>query len=142
MQKWTVINIVWGLKLNYNFWLNSYLKTKYFTSSNTTKRNHIFSGIKCSYQNFFFYVLQCQVNNETGIPEDELSPEAVELCRKLGSNSTRVSEIAGGRDRVVYAAIQEGINRVNEKSTSNAQRIQKWTVLEKDFSIPGGELGE
>uniref|UniRef100_A0A673JL53 Long-chain-fatty-acid--CoA ligase ACSBG2 n=1 Tax=Sinocyclocheilus rhinocerous TaxID=307959 RepID=A0A673JL53_9TELE len=85
--------------------------------------------------------IKCQVNNETGAPEDELTPEAVELCRKLGSNSTRVSEIAGGRDRVVYAAIQEGINRVNEKATSNAQRIQKWTVLEKDFSIPGGELG-
>ncbi|XP_016326933.1 long-chain-fatty-acid--CoA ligase ACSBG2-like isoform X2 [Sinocyclocheilus anshuiensis] len=85
--------------------------------------------------------IKCQVNNETGAPEDELSPEAVESCRKLGSNSTRVSEIAGGRDRVVYAAIQEGINRVNEKATSNAQRIQKWTVLEKDFSIPGGELG-
>uniref|UniRef100_A0A673IEQ5 Long-chain-fatty-acid--CoA ligase ACSBG2 n=1 Tax=Sinocyclocheilus rhinocerous TaxID=307959 RepID=A0A673IEQ5_9TELE len=85
--------------------------------------------------------IKCQVNNETGAPEDELTPEAVELCRKLGSNSTRVSEIAGGRDRVVYAAIQEGINRVNEKATSNAQRIQKWTVLEKDFSILGGELG-
>uniref|UniRef100_A0A671QS99 Long-chain-fatty-acid--CoA ligase ACSBG2 n=1 Tax=Sinocyclocheilus anshuiensis TaxID=1608454 RepID=A0A671QS99_9TELE len=85
--------------------------------------------------------IKCQVNNETGAPEDEQTPEAVELCRKLGSNSTRVSEIAGGRDRVVYAAIQEGINRVNEKATSNAQRIQKWTVLEKDFSIPGGELG-
>uniref|UniRef100_A0A672LIY9 long-chain-fatty-acid--CoA ligase n=1 Tax=Sinocyclocheilus grahami TaxID=75366 RepID=A0A672LIY9_SINGR len=85
--------------------------------------------------------VKCQVNNETGTPEDELTPEAVELCRKLGSNSTRVSEIASGRDRVVYAAIQEGINRVNEKATSNAQRIQKWTVLEKDFSIPGGELG-
>nr|XP_055024176.1 long-chain-fatty-acid--CoA ligase ACSBG2 isoform X2 [Misgurnus anguillicaudatus] len=85
--------------------------------------------------------IKSQVNGETGIPEDELTPEAVELCRKLGSNSTRVSEIAGGRDRLVYAAIQEGINRVNEKATSNAQRIQKWTVLERDFSIPGGELG-
>lgn len=85
--------------------------------------------------------IKCQVNGETGIPEDELTPEAVELCRKLGSNSTRVSEIAGGRDRLVSAAIQEGINRVNEKATSNAQRIQKWTVLERDFSIPGGELG-
>ncbi|XP_056628685.1 long-chain-fatty-acid--CoA ligase ACSBG2 isoform X1 [Triplophysa dalaica] len=85
--------------------------------------------------------IKCELNGETGLPVDELTPEAVELCRKLGSNSTRVSEIAGGRDRIVYAAIQEGINRVNEKSTSNAQRIQKWTVLDKDFSIPGGELG-
>lgn len=85
---------------------------------------------------------QCQVNIETGAPEDELTPEAVELCRKLGSNATRVSEIAGGRDRAVNAAIQDAITRVNEKATSNAQCIQKWTVLDQDFSISGGELGE
>lgn len=88
------------------------------------------------------FCFQCQVNNETGAPEDELTPEVVELCQKLGSTSTRVSEIASGRDRLVYKTIQEGINRVNEKATSNAQRIQKWTVLEKDFSIFGGELGK
>ncbi|CAB1331382.1 unnamed protein product, partial [Coregonus sp. 'balchen'] len=85
--------------------------------------------------------IKCQVNGDTGAPEDELTPEAVELCQKLGSNATRVSEIAGGRDRVIHAAIQEGINRVNENATSNAQRIQKWTILDQDFSITGGELG-
>uniref|UniRef100_A0A672K454 long-chain-fatty-acid--CoA ligase n=1 Tax=Sinocyclocheilus grahami TaxID=75366 RepID=A0A672K454_SINGR len=31
--------------------------------------------------------------------------------------------------------------RVNSKATSNAHRIQKWTILGKDFSIVGGELG-
>ncbi|XP_048845362.1 long-chain-fatty-acid--CoA ligase ACSBG2-like isoform X2 [Brienomyrus brachyistius] len=85
--------------------------------------------------------LKCQMNMETGAPEDELTADAVELCRKLGSPATRVSEIAGGRDRAVNAAIQEAINSVNEHATSNAQRIQKWVVLEHDFSIPGGELG-
>ncbi|XP_063056785.1 long-chain-fatty-acid--CoA ligase ACSBG2-like [Engraulis encrasicolus] len=85
--------------------------------------------------------IKCEVNAETGAPEDELTGEAVELCRKLGSSSTRVSEVAGGRDRLVHAAIQEGINRINEQATSNAQRVQKWTVLEHDFSIAGGELG-
>lgn len=89
-----------------------------------------------------FLSLQCQVNADSGDPEDELSPDAVEFCRKLGSNATRVSEIAGGRDRAIQAAIQEGINRVNEKATSNAQRIQKWIVLGRDFSVGGGELGE
>ncbi|XP_028856113.1 long-chain-fatty-acid--CoA ligase ACSBG2 isoform X3 [Denticeps clupeoides] len=85
--------------------------------------------------------VKCHIDGETGAPEDELTPEAVEICRKMGSNVTRVSDIAGGRDRLVTAAIQEGINRVNEQATSNAQRIQKWIVLEKDFSITGGELG-
>ncbi|KAL1022927.1 hypothetical protein UPYG_G00034310 [Umbra pygmaea] len=85
--------------------------------------------------------LKCQVNGDTGVPEDELTPEAVELCRKLGSGATRVSEIASGRDRLIHAAVQETINRVNEKASSNAQRIQKWTILDQDFSITGGELG-
>ncbi|KAM3876318.1 long-chain-fatty-acid--CoA ligase ACSBG2 [Diretmus argenteus] len=85
--------------------------------------------------------IKCQVNVETGAPEDELTAEAVDLCKKLGSNATRVSEISGGRDRVIHAAIQKGINRVNEKATSNAQRIQKWVVLDRDFSVNEGELG-
>ncbi|XP_029002873.1 long-chain-fatty-acid--CoA ligase ACSBG2 isoform X3 [Betta splendens] len=85
--------------------------------------------------------VKCQVNPDSGEPLDELSPEAVELCRKLGSSATRVSDVAGGRDRAVNAAIQEGINRVNERATSNAQRIQKWVILDRDFSISGGELG-
>ncbi|XP_071769507.1 long-chain-fatty-acid--CoA ligase ACSBG2 isoform X1 [Centroberyx gerrardi] len=85
--------------------------------------------------------VKCQVNGDTGAPEDELTAEAVELCRRMGSNAARVSDLSGGRDRAVHAAIQEGINRVNENATSNAQRIQKWIVLDQDFSITGGELG-
>uniref|UniRef100_A0A8C9VQU2 Long-chain-fatty-acid--CoA ligase ACSBG2 n=1 Tax=Scleropages formosus TaxID=113540 RepID=A0A8C9VQU2_SCLFO len=85
--------------------------------------------------------VKCQVNADTGAPEDELTPEAVDLCRKMGSSADRVSEIAGGKDRVVYSAIQKAIDCVNERATSNAQRIQKWAVLGCDFSIPGGELG-
>lgn len=82
------------------------------------------------------------MNAESAVPEDELTPEAIEFCRRLGSDATRVSEITGSKDREIHAAIQEGINRVNEKATSNAQRIQKWIILDRDFSIVGGELGE
>ncbi|XP_069046824.1 long-chain-fatty-acid--CoA ligase ACSBG1 isoform X1 [Lepisosteus oculatus] len=85
--------------------------------------------------------LKCVCNPETTEPTDELSLEAVEFCQQVGSQATKVSDIIGGRDKAVYQAIQEGIERVNKRATSNAQRIQKWTILEKDFSIPGGELG-
>lgn len=85
--------------------------------------------------------IKCQVNEDSGEPEDELTPEAVDFCRTLGSKATRVSEIAGGRDAAIQEAIQRGIDKVNEKATSNAQRIQKFLVLERDFSVAGGELG-
>ncbi|KAF7654748.1 hypothetical protein LDENG_00065410 [Lucifuga dentata] len=85
--------------------------------------------------------VKCEMNQETGDPEDKLTPEAMELCRKMGSNATYVSDITGGQDCAVNAAIQEGIKQVNEKAISNAQRIQKWIVLDRDFSVNGGELG-
>ncbi|XP_068175883.1 LOW QUALITY PROTEIN: long-chain-fatty-acid--CoA ligase ACSBG2-like [Antennarius striatus] len=85
--------------------------------------------------------IKSQVNAESGDPEDELTAEALEICRKLGSSAMRVSEIVEGRDKVIHDAIQDGINRVNKKATSNAQRIQKWVILDRDFSVSGGELG-
>ncbi|XP_042833861.1 long-chain-fatty-acid--CoA ligase ACSBG2 isoform X3 [Panthera tigris] len=77
----------------------------------------------------------------TGEPLDELSSEAINFCRKLGSHVSTVSEILELRDPLVYKAIQEGIDAVNEEAISDAQRIQKWAILEKDFSVPSGELG-
>ncbi|KAG8454727.1 hypothetical protein GDO86_001085 [Hymenochirus boettgeri] len=85
--------------------------------------------------------IKCNVNSDSGEPEDELTPEAVHFCRQIGSKAKNVSDILGDKDKAVYAAIQDGINAVNEKSTSNAQKIQKWLILEQDFSITGGELG-
>ncbi|XP_030073959.1 long-chain-fatty-acid--CoA ligase ACSBG2 isoform X2 [Microcaecilia unicolor] len=85
--------------------------------------------------------LKCNINGETGEPEDDLTPESIEFCQKLGSKAMKVSDIVGGKDKTIYAVIQEGINMINEKATSNAQKIQKWIILERDFSIFGGELG-
>lgn len=85
---------------------------------------------------------QCTINSETTEPTDILSLEAVEFCQRHGSQSTKVSDIIGEKDKIVYQSIEEGIARVNSKATSNAQRIQKWIILGKDFSIVGGELGE
>ncbi|KFZ56762.1 Long-chain-fatty-acid--CoA ligase ACSBG2, partial [Antrostomus carolinensis] len=85
--------------------------------------------------------LKCNVAAETGEPEDDLTPEAAEYCQKLGSKATKVSEIISSKDKAVYAAIQKGISAVNEGAVSNAQKVQKWVLLEKDFSLSGGELG-
>ena len=44
-------------------------------------------------------------------------------------------------DPAVSKALQAGIDRANAHAASNAQKVQKWTVLREDFSVPGGELG-
>ncbi|XP_042336359.1 long-chain-fatty-acid--CoA ligase ACSBG2 [Sceloporus undulatus] len=85
--------------------------------------------------------LKSTVNLDSGEPEDNLTPEVIEFCRKVGSHATKVSEIVHTKDPAVYTAIQKGVMSVNEQATSNAQKIQKWILLDKDFSISGGELG-
>ena len=40
-----------------------------------------------------------------------------------------------------HAHFQRGIDRANKKAVSNAARVQRWTVLPTDLSVPGGELG-
>ena len=36
-------------------------------------------------------------------------------------------------------SLQAGIDRYNLRATSSAQRVQKWTLLPTDFSIPGAQ---
>lgn len=79
--------------------------------------------------------------NDAGEPTDELSPLVIEFCRQHGVSATKVSEIVRNKEPAIYKAIQEGVDRVNAQARSNAQKVQKWTILLQDFSIPGGELG-
>ncbi|XP_022620946.1 long-chain-fatty-acid--CoA ligase ACSBG2-like isoform X2 [Seriola dumerili] len=84
--------------------------------------------------------LKCVVD-DNGDPTDELSPEALDFCQQHGVTATKVSEIIANKEPAIYNAIQEGVERVNAKATSNAQKVQKWVVVERDFSVGGGELG-
>lgn len=84
--------------------------------------------------------LKCNVD-DNGDPTDELTPLAVEFCRQHGVIASKVSEIINKKEPAIYKVIQEGIDCVNANATSNAQRVQKWTILSRDFSVSGGELG-
>ncbi|XP_078533834.1 long-chain-fatty-acid--CoA ligase ACSBG2-like [Lissotriton helveticus] len=85
--------------------------------------------------------LKCTMDPNTLQPGDDLTPDAIQFCQQLGSDAKLVSEVVRSKDPAIYKAIQEGLDRVNQRAVSNAQRVQKWTILEKDFSIDGGELG-
>jgi long-chain-fatty-acid--CoA ligase ACSBG len=76
------------------------------------------------------------------MPLDKLSPLALDWCRTIGSKAQTVTELRNGDDDAVIRAIQSGIDRANENAVSHAQRIQKWTILPRDFTINGGELGK
>lgn len=66
----------------------------------------------------------------------------MEFCQRVGSKASTVSEIVGQKDEAVYQAIHEGIQRVNANAAARPYHIQKWAILERDFSISGGELGK
>lgn len=85
--------------------------------------------------------LKVNVNPDNGVPSDDLTPFAIEYCKSIGSKATTVSEILSTKDEKVMKAIQDGLDRANEHAVSRAQKVQKFLILEKDFSLPGGELG-
>ena len=79
-------------------------------------------------------------------PKQDLAPAALEWCKEVGADSVKiVDDLLRDKNSKCYAlctrAIQQGIDKANEKATSNAQKIQKWVLLKTDFSVPGGELG-
>ncbi|XP_069914835.1 long-chain-fatty-acid--CoA ligase ACSBG2-like isoform X2 [Oryctolagus cuniculus] len=85
--------------------------------------------------------LKCETDWMSGEPLDKLSPEVINFCRALGSQASTVTEVVRLRDPLVHTAIQQGMDAVNQEAISDAQKIRRWMILEKDFSIPGGELG-
>ncbi|XP_078530562.1 long-chain-fatty-acid--CoA ligase ACSBG2-like [Lissotriton helveticus] len=85
--------------------------------------------------------LRCTTDPNTEGPGDDLTPGAIRFCQQLGSRAARVSEVVRSKDPAIYKAIQEGLDRVNKKAVSRAHRVHKWAILDKDFSIEGGELG-
>lgn len=80
---------------------------------------------------------------ETGAPLDELHHETLAFVKTLGLNYKTLSEIIkAGPCPKVKKAIEEGIVRANKHATSNAHKVQKFEILEHDFSVPTGELGK
>lgn len=85
--------------------------------------------------------LRVEADNETLEPKSKLQRDTLDWCKEQGSKAETLDDVLRGPDTIVMEAIQAGIDRYNKKANSNAQKIQKWTILPTDFSIPGGEIG-
>ena len=65
--------------------------------------------------------------------DSEISSDEKPKCRAVTSGHLKLQ---------VFEAIQQGIDSVNKTAASKAQCIQKWSILSRDFSVFGGELGQ
>jgi long-chain-fatty-acid--CoA ligase ACSBG len=76
--------------------------------------------------------------DEDGIPSNRLTGLSLETSRKIGSNATTTAEARNCPHWQKY--FDDGVKAANSKTTSNAQIVQKWALLDTDFSEKGGEL--
>ena len=103
--------------------------------------NAILIGDKKKYLSIFLTLKVC-IDEDSGLPTDNLTPHAIDWCNSIGSCATTVSEIlSDSEDECIKTAIQNGIDKANEKSVSRAAQIKKWVILPKEISMQGGELG-
>ncbi|RHY24894.1 hypothetical protein DYB32_008639, partial [Aphanomyces invadans] len=73
-----------------------------------------------------------------GLPTNELDPFVVREFEAIGSTAKTVDQAKSCAK--VAAHIDAGRMRANARAMSRAQYIQKVAILDKDFSIPGGEF--
>ena len=85
--------------------------------------------------------LKTTVNTETSEPTDDFTEETLKWLQSIGSTSKTISDVLKTHDPLVYEEIDKAIKRANTKSISNAQKVQKFQILPKDFSLATGELG-
>ena len=75
---------------------------------------------------------------------DALDTIAIKWLEKNGlpgiTTLTQVLENRASSRSSLVAIIQDGLERANLKAVSNAQRVQKWVLLERDFSMAMNEL--
>ena len=63
------------------------------------------------------------MDQDTEKPLDILTTQAQQLIQTLGSRNMKISEIIAQEDRAVFTAIQKGLDRVNERATSEAHKV-------------------
>lgn len=76
--------------------------------------------------------------DENGSPTDELDFQALDVAKEIGSSATTVAEAQ--LDEAFKTYFDKCVAAANKDAISRAQNVQKWKLLDSDFSVPGGEL--
>lgn len=84
--------------------------------------------------------LRVLINPDTLIPTKDIDPSCKQLLNKSGISSMNLNDVM--KEENVRKMIQDSIDNYNKTAVSNAQRVQKFGILDTDFSVPGGELTE
>jgi long-chain-fatty-acid--CoA ligase ACSBG len=84
--------------------------------------------------NTLLVTLKMKPNVDTGDFFDELVAEATAVNPAVTTASAAV------KDAQWHTYVQKGLDAYNDVATSNASRVQKFTILPHDLSLPGGEL--
>ena len=75
---------------------------------------------------------------------DDLDPIAIKWLEVNGHPGLKtLSQVLSNYSSTsssLLPLIQDGIDRANVKAVSNAQKVQKWVLLERDFSMAMNEL--
>ena len=82
--------------------------------------------------------LKTNVDSATGEPTSELAADALYEGNRIGSSAKTVEEVRD--DPKWHAYFDAGRKKANEQTTSNAQCIQKYKLLPRDFSMGQGLL--
>lgn len=83
------------------------------------------------------FTLQVEIDPD-GVPTNKLTGRAVEVGKEIGSEAMTTIQ---ARDDVAWQKyFEDGIKKANAKATSNAQKVQKFILLDGDFSEKGTEL--
>lgn len=76
--------------------------------------------------------------DEDGNPTNQLDAQALDVAKEIGSKATTVAEAQ--MDEAFKTYLDKCVAAANKEAISRAQNVQKWKLLENDFSVPGGEL--
>ncbi|XP_043196155.1 long-chain-fatty-acid--CoA ligase ACSBG2-like isoform X1 [Amphibalanus amphitrite] len=86
------------------------------------------------------FTFKVEMDPDSGAATDKLLDTARKWLGERGVKATTISEALKEQDKY-RDDIQKAVTAANNKAESHACFVQKWRLLDTEFSIPGGELG-